>query len=75
MTSQWLSPGTPVSSTNQTDGHDITDILLKVALNTLTVAVYISFFFVFVFLHHNIVYSKSPVNNNLNGPGADFKGP
>jgi hypothetical protein len=31
----WLSPGTPVSSTNKTDLHDITEILLKVALNTI----------------------------------------
>ena len=30
-------PGTPVSSTNKTDRHDIiTEILLKVTLNTLT---------------------------------------
>jgi hypothetical protein len=28
--------GTPVSSTNETDHHDITKILLKVALNTIT---------------------------------------
>jgi hypothetical protein len=27
--------GTPVSSTNTTDCHDITEILLKVALNTI----------------------------------------
>jgi len=27
--------GTPVSSTNQTDRHDITEIFLKVALNTI----------------------------------------
>jgi len=33
---QWFSMGTPVSSTNKTDCHDITEILLKVALNTLT---------------------------------------
>jgi hypothetical protein len=39
---QWLptgrlfSPGTPVSSTNKTDCHDRTEILLKVALNTIT---------------------------------------
>jgi hypothetical protein len=25
---QWFSPGTPVSSTNKTDHHDITEILL-----------------------------------------------
>jgi hypothetical protein len=28
--------GTPVSSTNKTDYHEITVILLKVALNTIT---------------------------------------
>jgi hypothetical protein len=38
---QWLAPGhwffsgTLVSSTNKTDCHDITEILLKVTLNTL----------------------------------------
>jgi hypothetical protein len=36
MASRWFSPGTPVSSTNKTDRHDITEILLKVALNTIT---------------------------------------
>ena len=30
-----VSPGTPVSSTNKTDRHDITEILLKVALSTI----------------------------------------
>jgi hypothetical protein len=33
--SRWFSPGTPVSSTNKTDRHDIAEILLKVALNTI----------------------------------------
>jgi hypothetical protein len=28
-------PGTPVSSTNKIDRHDITEILLKVALNAI----------------------------------------
>ena len=32
----WLSPGTPISFTNKTDHHDIAEILLKVALNTIT---------------------------------------
>jgi hypothetical protein len=35
-TSRWLSTGTPVSSTNKTDRDDIAEILLKVALNTIT---------------------------------------
>ena len=33
--SRWFSPGNQVSSTNKTDRHDIAEILLKVALNTI----------------------------------------
>ena len=34
---RWFSPDTPVSSTNKTDHHDITELLvLKMALNTIT---------------------------------------
>jgi hypothetical protein len=32
---RWLSPGSPPSSTTKTDRHDIADLLLKVALNTI----------------------------------------
>ena len=32
-TGWWFSPGTPVSSTNKTNRHDITEILLKMSLN------------------------------------------
>jgi hypothetical protein len=35
-TGRWFSPGAQVSSTNKTDRHDITEILLKVALITKT---------------------------------------
>jgi hypothetical protein len=31
----WFSAGTPASSTNTTGRHDIAEILLKVALNTI----------------------------------------
>jgi hypothetical protein len=31
----WFSPGTPASSTTKTVRHDIAEILLKVALNTI----------------------------------------
>ena len=34
-TGRWFSPGPPVSSTNKTDGLDITELLLKVALITI----------------------------------------
>ena len=35
QTGWWFSPGTPVSPTNKTDHHNITEILLKVVLNTI----------------------------------------
>jgi hypothetical protein len=34
VTGRWFSPDPQVSSTNKTDHHDITEILLKVASNT-----------------------------------------
>jgi hypothetical protein len=40
-TGRWLSPDPPVSSTNKTDPHDITEILLKVALSTIKPTKYI----------------------------------
>ena len=33
---RWFSQGTPVSSINKIDRHDITEIVVKVALNTTT---------------------------------------
>jgi len=37
---QWFfSPGTLVSSTNETDSHDIVELLLKVVLNTITLTI------------------------------------
>jgi hypothetical protein len=32
----WFSLGTPVSCTNKTDRHDVAEILVKVALSTIT---------------------------------------
>jgi hypothetical protein len=37
--SRWFSPGTSVSFINKTDRHNITDISLKVALNTITLTI------------------------------------
>jgi hypothetical protein len=34
VTDRWFSPGTAVTSTNETGRHDVTEISLKVALNT-----------------------------------------
>jgi hypothetical protein len=44
----WFSPGTTVSSTNKSYRHDITEILLKVTLNTTTLtlqAVNLTYFY------------------------------
>jgi hypothetical protein len=38
-TGRWFSTGAPVSSTNKTDRHDITEIKLKVWLKTIARAV------------------------------------
>ena len=38
-----FSPGTPVSSTNKSDFHNIAEILLKVVLNTITPTLYITY--------------------------------
>jgi hypothetical protein len=35
----WFSLGTPVSSTNITDCHNIIEILLKVVLNTIAITI------------------------------------
>jgi hypothetical protein len=37
VTGRWISPGIPVSSINTTHRHDITEILLNVALNTIII--------------------------------------
>ena len=38
---RWFPSGTPVSSNNKTDRHDITEMLLKVALNTITLFLFL----------------------------------
>jgi hypothetical protein len=42
---QWFSEDTPVSSTNKNDYHDIAEILLKVASNTITLTLYFDLIF------------------------------
>jgi hypothetical protein len=57
-TGRWFSPGSPVSSTNNTDRHDITEILLKVALNIMTSS-YKRAYRVVTFLHKYSLYSNN----------------
>jgi hypothetical protein len=43
FTSWWFSPGTPASSATKAARHDIAEILLKVALNTITQSIVFCF--------------------------------
>jgi hypothetical protein len=61
VTGQWFSPSTLISSTNKTDHHDITEILLKVALNAITPKCISNHFnvssFQFFYLSYNFFYT------------------
>jgi hypothetical protein len=65
VTGLWFSPGTPVSSTNRTDSHDITEILLKVALNTIKQTN--KYFFV-IWCHGSSFQMEANKNNYANLP-------
>ena len=67
MTGQWFSLLTPVSSTNKTVRHDITEILLKVALYTIKPnqnLSYIDFFFDILYIIHKLKYQILTWNNS-----------
>jgi hypothetical protein len=58
-TGRWFSPGPTVSSTNKTDHHDITEILLKVALMTTKQTIKVNFykmFFLMVFVMFPFIF-------------------
>jgi len=62
--------GTPVSSTNKTDRHDITEILLKVALNIITinhpfVGIFVIIYFCFFFCRYGDGYIMIGFSNGF----------
>ena len=62
---RWFSPGTPVSSTNKTDRHNITEILWKVVLNTITLTpfqLYLEQIYIYFY-----TTSEKPVNDQSYG--------
>jgi hypothetical protein len=68
VTGLWISAGTPVSSTNNTDHHDINRILLKVALSTITLTplFLLTFLLLLCSLSSSFPFTVSPVLNKIN---------
>ena len=60
---QWFSLGTPISSINKTDCHDMTKILLKVVLNTITLTPRLNSTW-FFFIEYNKSLVKWSVQEN-----------
>ena len=58
MTGQWLPPGTLVSTTKITDHQDITEVLMKVALITITLFFLTSTKSYFYVNYYSIVKNK-----------------
>ena len=56
---RWFSLATSVSSTNKTDHHDITEILLKVALNTINLNIKRAYLCLCIihYCHRNVKHS------------------
>ena len=61
----WFSPGTPVSSINKTDLHDITEILFKVVLKTKTLTTYQGNHDMTVCLYIDILWHFCKCHRNL----------
>jgi hypothetical protein len=64
-TGWWFSPGTPVSSINKTDHHDITEILLEVVLNTINLKLNMRIFFLYWVKWCHILTLNNIVSDNL----------
>jgi len=61
VTGQWFSTGTQVSSTNKTCPHDITEILLKMALNTITLNLQSCFAIIDLNSHKTLILARGPL--------------
>jgi hypothetical protein len=55
-TCQWFFQVTPVSSTNKIDRDDITEVLFKVALNTINQPIHIV---LYIYVYHNCVFQTT----------------
>ena len=62
LVQQRLSPGTPFSFTNKIGRHDITEILLKVVLNTITLTTVVMKFSTFLVFYED---EQNQVSTNI----------
>jgi hypothetical protein len=69
---QWFSPGPPVSSTNRTDHHDITEILLKVVLNTIKPQPTKWLIIELQTVKHHKTTTNQMINNRITDSGVTF---
>ena len=73
-TGQWFSLGPLVSSTNKTDCHNIAEILLKVALNTITpnqcIYIFICNLCVFSFISLKDIFGINRLTDTENCPSV-----
>ena len=58
---RWFSPGTPASSTTKTGRHDIAEILLKVALNTINQILCLQIIYIYMKLYKMLLYISSTI--------------
>jgi hypothetical protein len=73
-TGRWFSPGTPVSSTNNTDRHDIAEILLKVALNIGCIAKTVIYYLAFQhFAFAKSIETSNRLRTTLQNPTRNFR--
>ena len=56
---QWFSLGTPASSINKTDHHDITEIMLQVTLNTINQPLFIIHIFLLLLSLKKLILKES----------------
>ena len=73
-TGRWFSPGTPLSSTNETDRHNIAEKLLTVALNTINQTFIMIFELTKIILYRlerfpkrykNIIWNKNNIDDKM----------
>ena len=73
MAGRWCSPGTQISSTNKTKLHDIAEILLKVALSTITLAQTCILNNTSIFISHITIWHRTRVRVAKGNPRTKQK--